>query len=138
MVGVAEQAAAATATAGAVVDRVAAGTAMAGVVVPEGGATECLAVGLAAAGMANPAAAVTKAVGKVRARVAAPAVVRVARAAHWEEMREGAAWAMAMMAALVATEADAPARLAAALAAVESSGAVVGSEERGVAAVTAG
>ena len=35
VVGVAEQAAAATATAGAVVDRVAAGTAMAGVVVPE-------------------------------------------------------------------------------------------------------
>ena len=136
--GLVEQAAAATATAGAVVHGVAAATATAEVVVPEGGATECLAVRAVAAEMANSAVAATKAAGKVRARVADPVVVRVARAAPREAMREVAAWAMATMAALVATEADAPARPVAALVAAESLGDGVASEETGVVAATVG
>ena len=88
--------------------------------------------------MANSAVAVTKAAGKVRARVADPVVVRVARAAPREAMRAGAAWAMATTAALVATEADAPVRPVADLAAAESSGGGVASEETGVVAATAG
>ena len=87
--------------------------------------------GIGGGGNGEPGGGGDEGGGEGTGEVAAPAVVRVARAAHGEEMRGGAAWAMAMMAALVATEADAPARLAAALAAVESSGAVVGSEGGG-------
>ena len=76
--------------------------------------------GAAAAGMANAAEAVTKEAGKVRERVAGPAVARAEVAALLEATRVGAARAVAVLAAMVATGADALVRPAVARAAAEA------------------